>query len=91
MRLPVAGVPCEVGIPEQDRAYGSIGGAYPITSNLTIEGAFLRVFAGGKRGRVVERSARSQTAVQLNTGKYELNANVFSFSLKANYRASDTC
>jgi len=72
-------------LPEQDRAYGSIGGAYPITSNLTIEGAFLRVFAGGKRGRVVERSARSQTAVQLNTGKYELDANVFSFSLKATY------
>ncbi len=72
-------------LPEQDRAYGSIGGSYPLTSNLTIEGAYLRVFAGGKRGRVVERSSRSQTALQLNTGKYELNANVLSFSLKATY------
>lgn len=72
-------------LPEQDRAYGSIGGSYPITSNLTIEGAFLRVFAPGKRGRIVERTARSQTATQLNTGVYDLTANVFSFSIKANY------
>lgn len=70
-------------LPEQDRAYGSIGGAYPITKSITLEGAYLKVFAGGKRGRIVERSARTQTAAQLNTGVYELDANVFSFSLKA--------
>jgi long-chain fatty acid transport protein len=70
-------------LPEQDRAYGSIGAAYPITSSITREGAYLRVFAGGKRGRIVERSSRSQTAAQLNSGVYELDANVFSFSLKA--------
>ena len=70
-------------LPEQDRAYGSIGAAYPITSSLTLEGAYLKVFAGGKRGRIVERSARTQTATQLNSGVYELDANVFSFSLKA--------
>jgi long-chain fatty acid transport protein len=72
-------------LPEQDRAYGSIGGSYPLTKNLTVEGGYLRVFAGGKRGRIVERPLRSQTAAQLNTGKYELNANVLSFSLKATY------
>jgi len=72
-------------LPEQDRAYASIGGAYPITSRITIEGAYLNVMASGKRGRIVERSLRTQTAKQLNTGKYELNAHVFSFSLKANY------
>ena len=72
-------------LPEQDRAYGSIGGAYPITKNLTLEGGYLRVFAGGKRGRIVERTARSQTASQLNTGVYDLSAHVFSFSLKATY------
>ena len=72
-------------LPEQDRAYGSIGGSYPITSKLTVEGAFLRVFAPGKRGRIVERDARTQTAVQLNSGVYDLSANVFSISLKANY------
>lgn len=70
-------------LPEQDRAYGSIGAAYPVTSNITIEGAYMRVFVGGKRGRIVERTSRSQTAAQLNTGVYELDANVFSFGLKA--------
>lgn len=70
-------------LPEQDRAYGSIGAAYPVTSRITLEGAYLKVFAGGKRGRIIERSSRSQTAAQLNSGVYELDANVFSFSLKA--------
>jgi long-chain fatty acid transport protein len=70
-------------LPEQDRAYGSIGGSYPVTSKLTIEGAYLKVFAGGKRGRIIERTARTQTANQLNSGVYELDANVFSVSLKA--------
>ena len=72
-------------LPEQDRAYYSIGGAYPITKMLTLEGAYLRVQAPGKRGRIVERTLRSQTATQLNSGRYELSANVFSFSLKASF------
>ena len=70
-------------LPEQDRAYGSIGGAYPITSAITLEATYLKVFAGDKRGRITERTARSQTAAQLNSGVYALDANVFSFSLKA--------
>jgi long-chain fatty acid transport protein len=72
-------------LPEQDRAYYSLGGAYPINSMFTIEGAYLRVQAPGKRGRIVERTSRAQTADQLNSGKYELSANVFSFSLKASF------
>lgn len=72
-------------LPEQDRAYASIGGAYPITSRFTIEGGYLNVMAPGKRGRIIERTARSQTALSLNSGKYELDAHVFSLSLKANY------
>jgi len=72
-------------LPEQDRAYVSIGGSYPFMQRYAIEGAYLRVMGPGKRGRVDERTARTQTAVQLNTGKYELSANVFSVSLKATY------
>jgi long-chain fatty acid transport protein len=72
-------------LPEQDRSYASLGGSYPLTGNLTIEGAYLRVMAAGKRGRIHERTARSQTAAQLNSGVYDLSANVFSVSLKANY------
>jgi len=72
-------------LPEQDRAYASIGGQYPITSKLTLEGAYLRVMAPGKRGRIAERTSRTQSASSLNSGKYELSANVFSVSLKANF------
>jgi long-chain fatty acid transport protein len=72
-------------LPEQDRVYASIGGSYPITKVFTVEGAFLRVMSGGKRGRVVDRSSRNQTAVQLNSGVYDVHANVFSISLKANF------
>lgn len=72
-------------LPEQDRAYGAFGGSYPITKMLTVEAGYLRVFAPGKRGRIVERASRNQTATSLNTGKFELSANVLTFSLKANY------
>lgn len=72
-------------LPEQDRAYATIGGSYPLMGNLTIEGAYLRVMAAGKRGRISERTARTQTAASLNSGVYDLSANVFSISLKANY------
>ena len=72
-------------LPEQDRSYASIGGSYPFMGRYTIEGAYLKVMAPGKRGRIDERTNRTQTALNLNTGKYELNANVFSISLKANY------
>ncbi|HMC55987.1 MAG TPA: outer membrane protein transport protein [Gemmatimonadaceae bacterium] len=72
-------------LPEQDRSYASIGGSYPFMGRYAIEAAYLKVFAPGKRGRIDERTTRTQTAAQLNTGVYELNANVFSVSIKANY------
>jgi len=72
-------------LPEQDRSYASIGGSYPFMGRYAIEAAYLKVFAAGKRGRIDERTTRAQTATQLNSGVYELNANVFSFSLKATY------
>jgi long-chain fatty acid transport protein len=72
-------------LPEQDRTYLSIGGEYPLTSRFSVEGAYLSVLAGGKRGRIQERTSPSQVASQLNTGVYELDAHVFSISFKANY------
>jgi long-chain fatty acid transport protein len=72
-------------LPEQDRAYLSLGGEYPFGKNWALEGAYLRVVAPGQRGRIIERSARTVTALQMNTGRYDLSANVFSFSLKANF------
>jgi long-chain fatty acid transport protein len=70
-------------LPEQDRAYGSIGGAYPITKSLVLDGAYSRIFTPGRRGRIDERATLSQTAGQLNIGSYTLRANIFSLSLKA--------
>ena len=70
-------------LPEQDRSYGTIGGGYPITSRLTVDGAYMKIFTPGQRGRIDERTARTQTAQELNNGSYSLRANVFSLSLKA--------
>jgi hypothetical protein len=39
----------------------------------------------GRRGRVVDRTSDSQTAAELNSGWYQLTANILSVSLKANY------
>jgi long-chain fatty acid transport protein len=73
-------------LPEQDRSYMSIGGGLPVFSigknKLHLEAAYVRVQAGGKRGRIDERSSRTSTAAQINTGLYSLDANVFSVSLK---------
>jgi long-chain fatty acid transport protein len=70
-------------LPEQDRTYGAIGGGYPITSRFTIDGAYMKIFTPGRRGRIDERATRTQTAEQLNNGSYTLRANIFSLSLKA--------
>ncbi|MEX2155146.1 MAG: outer membrane protein transport protein [Gemmatimonadaceae bacterium] len=72
-------------LPEQDRSYLTLGGEYPITNGWAIEGAYLRVMAPGRRGRIIERSSRSVTATQMNSGKYELSANVISVSVKGNF------
>ena len=70
-------------LPEQDRSYGTIGVGYPITRQITVDGAFMRIFTPGRRGRIDERTSLSQTAEQLNNGSYTLRANIFSLSLKA--------
>ena len=70
-------------LPEQDRSYGAIGGGYPITSRFTIDGAYMKIFTPGRRGRLDERATPTQTAEQLNNGAYTLRANIFSLSLKA--------
>jgi long-chain fatty acid transport protein len=70
-------------LPEQDRSYGTIGVGYPITSRLAVDGAYMRIFTPGRRGRLDERTSASQTAEQLNNGSYTLRANIFALSLKA--------
>jgi len=72
-------------LPEQDRAYLSLGGEYPIFGGWAVQAAYLSVMAPGRRGRIGERASRSVTSTQLNTGKYELNANVLSISIKGTH------
>ena len=70
-------------LPEQDRAYFSLGGRYPLTKTFSVDGAYSHIFTPGRRGRIDERTSPSQTADQLNSGAYSLHANIFSISLKA--------
>jgi long-chain fatty acid transport protein len=72
-------------LPEQDRTYATIGGEYPFMGKFAVQAAYVRVMSGGKRGRLDERPDRTSTAAQINTGLYDLSANVFSISLRANY------
>jgi long-chain fatty acid transport protein len=72
-------------LPDQGRGYFSIGGSYPITTMLTLEGAYMNIQTPGRRGRTDERSSRSITAPQLNNGVYSLMAHVLSLSLKATF------
>jgi long-chain fatty acid transport protein len=70
-------------LPEQDRSYLTIGGGYPLNKRLTVDGAYMKIFTPGRRGRLDERATLSQTAEQLNVGSYTLRANIFSLSIKA--------
>lgn len=70
-------------LPEQDRAYGTLGATIPLGRNFSVDGAFAHIFTPGRRGRIDERSKPEQTAQQLNGGAYTLRGNILSLSLKA--------
>jgi long-chain fatty acid transport protein len=72
-------------LPEQGRSYFSIGGSYPLTSMLTVDGAYMNIQTPGRRGRTDERATRAITAAQLNNGVYSLTAHILSLSLKASF------
>jgi long-chain fatty acid transport protein len=72
-------------LPEQGRGYFSIGGSYPLTSKLTVDGAYMNIQTPGRRGRTDERASRDVNAIQLNNGVYSLTAHILSLSLKASF------
>jgi long-chain fatty acid transport protein len=72
-------------LPDQDRRNYTFGLGFPFSDRFTLDASYLKVDTQGRRGRIVERPARSLTAAQLNTGFYRLDANIFSISLKATY------
>jgi long-chain fatty acid transport protein len=72
-------------LPDMDR-YNFAGGlTIPFGSRYAFEGSYLRVETPGRRGRIIERESRSQTAEELNGGWYSLTANIISVSLKAHF------
>jgi long-chain fatty acid transport protein len=72
-------------LPDMDRYNFTLGAGIPLGKRFKADLAYLRVETEGRRGRIVERESRSQTAEQLNTGFYTLNANIFSLSLRAQF------
>jgi long-chain fatty acid transport protein len=72
-------------LPEQDRNYITIGAGFPIWRAWTVDAGYARVTTPGRRGRIVERANRGQTAQQLNSGVYDLGASVFSVSVKSSF------
>ncbi len=69
-------------LPEQDRNYWTLGIGVPFKKTWAIDASYAHVSTPGARGRIVERTSQAQTAAQLNTGVYDLSANIFSFTLK---------
>jgi long-chain fatty acid transport protein len=73
-------------LPEQDRNYITFGVGLPIGSTWGVDASYARVNTPGRRGRIIERNPdRSQTATQLNTGVYNLGANIFSVGIKGSF------
>jgi long-chain fatty acid transport protein len=77
-------------LPEMDRNNFALGLGVPLNDRLHLDAAYLRVQGEGRRGRIVERTSRTQTAEELNSGFYRLNANVFSLSLRLQLAAQNS-
>lgn len=72
-------------LPDMNRKNFTLGVGVPLSPTYTLDAGYLRVDTDGRRGRIVERSSTGETAAQLNSGFYTLNANVFSLSIRANF------
>ena len=72
-------------LPDMDRYNFGIGAGIPLSRALALDLSYLRVETPGRRGRIVERDAGETDLAALNSGWYELTANVFSLSLKASF------
>ena len=72
-------------LPDMDRYNYSAGVGIPFGGRYALDASYLLIDTKGRRGRIAERTDRSQTATQLNGGFYNLNAHVISLSLKAQY------
>ena len=85
VNTPVPDVTVTPLLPDMDRWNFAGGVGIPFGGRWALDLAYLRVETPGRRGRLDERVSRSQTAEELNEGWYELNANIFSVSLRARF------
>ncbi len=79
-------------LPDMNRYNGSVGIGIPFSRDVSLDAAYLHVFTEGRRGRVVERTenlggllSSNQTAAELNSGFYDLAADVLSLSLRLHF------
>ena len=88
VRTPAPDVTVTPLLPDQDRLNYGIGLGVPFTvgrRGLVLDASYLLVDTEGRRGRIGERTSRTQTATDVNTGFYRLTANIASISLKAQF------
>lgn len=71
-------------LPEQDRNYFMLGVGVP-WGRYSVDASYAYIRTAGARGRIVERTNVAQTAAQLNTGVYTLNAQIFAVSFQASF------
>ena len=72
-------------LPDMNRRNYSLGIGVPLNPRYTLDAGWLHVDTSGRRGRIIERTSESQTAADLNSGFYELSANVWALSIRANF------
>ncbi|MEO7039507.1 MAG: outer membrane protein transport protein [Gemmatimonadaceae bacterium] len=76
-------------LPDMNRRNYTIGIGLPLGASYTLDAGYLHVDTSGRRGRIIGRSVGTpqaeETAAEINSGFYTLNANVFSLSLKVNF------
>jgi len=72
-------------LPDMNRRNYTVGLGVPLSPRYTLDAGYLHVDTSGRRGRIVERTSAAQTALDLNSGFYTLDANVLSLSIRANF------
>jgi long-chain fatty acid transport protein len=72
-------------LPDMNRYNGAVGLGIPLTRGVALDAGYLHVFTAGRRGRIVERTSPAETAADLNSGFYDLAADVFTLSLRLHY------
>jgi long-chain fatty acid transport protein len=85
VNTPVPDVTVTPLLPDQNRQNIMLGAGIPLGPTWTLDAAYMYVNTQGRRGRIVNRTSETQTAAELNTGWYQLSANILSVSLKAEY------